>query len=108
MVEPDLSDLKAFVAVTAARGFRNAASTRGVSASSLSEAVRRLEHQLGVRLLNRTTRSVTPTEAGQRLFERLAPAFGEISTRSMPASRAILMATTVSTAPKLVPVWSIS
>ncbi|MFM0019680.1 LysR family transcriptional regulator [Paraburkholderia azotifigens] len=80
MVEPDLSDLKAFVAVTAARGFRNAASTRGVSASSLSEAVRRLEHQLGVRLLNRTTRSVTPTEAGQRLFERLAPAFGEIST----------------------------
>lgn len=80
MVEPDLSDLKAFVAVTAARGFRNAASTGGVSASSLSEAVRRLEQQLGVRLLNRTTRSVTPTEAGQRLFERLAPAFGEIST----------------------------
>ena len=80
MVEPDLSDLKAFVAVTAARGFRNAAATGGVSASSLSEAVRRLEQQLGVRLLNRTTRSVTPTEAGQRLFERLAPAFGEIST----------------------------
>jgi DNA-binding transcriptional LysR family regulator len=80
MVEPDLTDLKAFVAVTAARGFRNAAATRGVSASSLSEAVRRLEQQLGVRLLNRTTRSVTPTEAGQRLFERLSPAFGEIST----------------------------
>ncbi|ALL66928.1 Transcriptional regulator [Paraburkholderia caribensis MBA4] len=80
MVEPDLSDLKAFVAVTAARGFRNAAATGGVSASSMSEAVRRLEQQLGVRLLNRTTRSVTPTEAGQRLFERLAPAFGEIST----------------------------
>ncbi|CAG9220094.1 Uncharacterized HTH-type transcriptional regulator YcaN [Paraburkholderia sabiae] len=80
MVEPDLADLKAFVAVSAARGFRNAASTGGVSASSLSEAVRRLEQQLGVRLLNRTTRSVTPTEAGQRLFERLAPAFGEIST----------------------------
>jgi DNA-binding transcriptional LysR family regulator len=80
MVEPDLADLKAFVAVTAARGFRHAATTRGVSASSLSEAVRRLEQHLGVRLLNRTTRSVTPTEAGQRLFERLAPAFGEIST----------------------------
>ncbi len=80
MVEPDLADLKAFVAVTAARGFRNAAATRGVSASSLSEAVRRLEQQLGVRLLNRTTRSVTPTEAGQRLFERLSPAFSEIST----------------------------
>ncbi|MGF6995721.1 LysR substrate-binding domain-containing protein [Paraburkholderia sp. GAS32] len=79
MQEPDLSDLKAFVAVTRARGFRHAALTGGVSASSLSEAVRRLEQQLGVRLLNRTTRSVTPTEAGQRLFERLAPAFGEIS-----------------------------
>ena len=80
MQEPDLSDLKAFVAVTQARGFRHAASTRGVSASSLSEAIRRLEQQLGVRLLNRTTRSVTPTEAGQRLYERLAPAFGEIAT----------------------------
>ncbi|KFX66511.1 LysR family transcriptional regulator [Paraburkholderia fungorum] len=79
MQEPDLSDLKAFVAVTRARGFRPAALTSGVSASSLSEAVRRLEQQLGVRLLNRTTRSVTPTEAGQRLFERLAPAFGEIA-----------------------------
>ncbi|SIO67306.1 transcriptional regulator, LysR family [Burkholderia sp. GAS332] len=79
MQEPDLSDLKAFVAVTQARGFRHAALTAGVSASSLSEAVRRLEQQLGVRLLNRTTRSVTPTEAGQRLFERLAPAFGEIT-----------------------------
>ncbi|MGA7778297.1 MAG: LysR family transcriptional regulator [Paraburkholderia sp.] len=80
MQDPDLSDLKAFVAVTQARGFRHAALTRGVSPSSLSEAVRRLEHQLGVRLLNRTTRSVTPTEAGQRLFERLGPAFGEIAS----------------------------
>ncbi|WP_109481134.1 LysR family transcriptional regulator [Paraburkholderia sp. C35] len=80
MNEPDLADLKAFVAVTAARGFRNAAATGGLSASSLSEAIRRLEQQLGVRLLNRTTRSVTPTEAGQRLFERLAPAFGELAT----------------------------
>jgi DNA-binding transcriptional LysR family regulator len=80
MAEPDLSDLKAFVAVTQARGFRQAALTRGVSPSTLSEAVRRLEQQLGVRLLNRTTRSVTPTEAGQRLFERLAPAFGEITS----------------------------
>ncbi len=80
MQEPDLSDLKAFVAVTQARGFRQAALSRGVSPSSLSEAVRRLEQQLGVRLLNRTTRSVTPTEAGQRLFERLGPAFGEIAS----------------------------
>ncbi|CAM2152861.1 Uncharacterized HTH-type transcriptional regulator YcaN [Pararobbsia alpina] len=79
MTEPELSDLSAFVAVTQAKGFRTAATIRGVSASSLSEAVRRLETRLGVRLLNRTTRSVTPTEAGQRLFERLTPAFGEIA-----------------------------
>jgi len=80
MSEPDLSDLSAFVAVARARGFRQAAVVRGVSASSLSEAIRRLEGRLGVRLLNRTTRSVTPTEAGQRLFDRLRPAFGEITS----------------------------
>ena len=51
---------------------------RGVSPSSLSEALRRLEARLGVRLLNRTTRSVTPTEAGERLLERLVPALGEV------------------------------
>jgi DNA-binding transcriptional LysR family regulator len=79
MTEPDLSDLAAFMAVTQARSFRAAARLRGVSASSLSEAIRRLEGQLEVRLLNRTTRSVTPTEAGQRMLERLAPALGEIA-----------------------------
>jgi DNA-binding transcriptional LysR family regulator len=79
MNEPDLSDLHAFLAVARSRGFRQAALLRGVSASSLSEAVRRLETRLGVRLLNRTTRSVTPTEAGQRLIERLGPAFAEIA-----------------------------
>jgi DNA-binding transcriptional LysR family regulator len=79
MAEPDLSDLSAFMAVAQARGFRTAALTRGVSPSALSDAIRRLEQQLGVRLLNRTTRSVTPTEAGQRLLERLTPAFGEIA-----------------------------
>jgi DNA-binding transcriptional LysR family regulator len=80
MNEPDLSDLHAFLAVARARGFRQAALLRGVSASSLSDAIRRLEARLGVRLLNRTTRSVTPTEAGQRLIERLGPAFAEISS----------------------------
>ncbi|MGK9170636.1 LysR family transcriptional regulator [Inquilinus limosus] len=79
MASPDLSDLDAFVAVARARSFRGAAALRGVSASSLSDALRRLEAQLGVRLLNRTTRSVTPTEAGERLMERLAPALGEIA-----------------------------
>jgi DNA-binding transcriptional LysR family regulator len=79
MPEPDLADLDAFVAVAAARSFRGAAKLRGVSASSLSEALRRLENRLEVRLLNRTTRSVTPTEAGLRLIERLSPALTEIS-----------------------------
>ncbi len=74
----DLADLNAFVAVARARGFRDGARASGVSASGLSEAVRRLEAQLGVRLLNRTTRSVAPTEAGQRLLDRLGPALTEV------------------------------
>ena len=80
MMSPSLADLDAFVAVARARGFRAAAAARGASASGLSEAVRRLEAALGVRLLNRTTRSVTPTEAGERLLERLKPALGEIES----------------------------
>ena len=75
-----LPDLDAFVAVARARGFRDGARATGASASGLSEAVRRLEQQLGVRLLNRTTRSVSTTEAGARLLERLGPALGEIET----------------------------
>ncbi|WP_298955245.1 LysR family transcriptional regulator [uncultured Methylobacterium sp.] len=74
----DLGDLSAFVAVAQAGGFRDGARASGVSASGLSEAVRRLEARLGVRLLNRTTRSVAPTEAGARLLERLMPALGEV------------------------------
>ena len=74
----DLSDLNAFVAVARARGFRDGARQIGRSASALSDAVRRLEAELGVRLLNRTTRSVAPTEAGQRLLERLTPALAEV------------------------------
>jgi DNA-binding transcriptional LysR family regulator len=78
-MNPDLADLDAFAAVARARSFRGAATVRGVSASALSEAVRRLEARLGLRLLNRTTRSVTPTEAGTQLLERLAPALSEVS-----------------------------
>jgi DNA-binding transcriptional LysR family regulator len=74
----DLTDLNAFLAVARAKGFRDGARASGSSASGLSEAVRRLETQLGVRLLNRTTRSVVPTEAGQRLLERLGPALNEV------------------------------
>src|SRR5258706_15705837 len=74
----DLNDLSAFVAVAQAGGFRDAARLGGVSASSLSGAVRRLEAKLGMRLLNRTTRSIAPTEAGAPLPARLRPALGEI------------------------------
>ena len=80
MASADLADLNAFAAVARARSFRGAAATQGVSASSLSEALRRIEARLGVRLLNRTTRSVTPTEAGVRLLERLTPALGEVES----------------------------
>ncbi|MCC2613486.1 LysR substrate-binding domain-containing protein [Neorhizobium petrolearium] len=76
----DLGDLGAFVTVARARGFREGARASGASASALSEAVRRLEAQLGVRLLNRTTRSVVPTEAGAGLLERLGPALAEMET----------------------------
>ncbi|MGF6374321.1 DNA-binding transcriptional LysR family regulator [Paraburkholderia sp. RAU6.4a] len=74
----ELNDLAAFVSVARAGGFRDAARVSGVSASSLSVAVRRLETKLGLRLLNRTTRSVAPTEAGLRLIEKLTPLFGEM------------------------------
>ncbi|MDE2289779.1 MAG: LysR family transcriptional regulator [Burkholderiales bacterium] len=74
----ELNDLAAFVSVARAGGFRDAARIAGVSASSLSIAVRRLEAKLGLRLLNRTTRSVAPTEAGQRLLDKLTPLFGEM------------------------------
>jgi len=74
----DFSDLDAFAAVATAGGFRSAAHLRGVSASSLSDAVRRLETRLDARLINRSTRSIALTEAGRRLLERLTPALGEI------------------------------
>jgi DNA-binding transcriptional LysR family regulator len=78
MNEIDFSDLAAFIDVAQARSFRGAAKLKGVSPSALSEAMRRLEARLKVRLLNRTTRSVTPTEAGQRLLERLSPVLAEV------------------------------
>ena len=74
----ELGDLAAFVAVASAGGYRDAARAGGRSASSLSEAVSRLEARLGVRLLHRTTRSIAPTEAGARLLDRLTPALGEV------------------------------
>jgi DNA-binding transcriptional LysR family regulator len=76
----DLGDLTAFVAVARAGGFRDAARATNTSASGLSDAVRRLEARLGVRLLNRTTRSVVPTDAGKSLLARLDPVLSEVES----------------------------
>lgn len=92
---PDLSELDAFAAVARHRSFRKAADERGVSASALSHAMRALEARLGVRLLNRTTRSVTPTEAGHQLLATLAPTLQQVadalaqltSLQDVPAGR---------------------
>lgn len=73
-----LNDLHVFATVARLRSFRQAARVLGVSPSALSHTLRGLEGRLGVRLLNRTTRSVAPTEAGQRLLARLGPALQEI------------------------------
>ena len=72
------TDLALFLAVARHRSFRQAAVERGVSPSAVSHALRAIEERLGVRLLNRTTRSVALTEAGQRLFARVSPAFRDI------------------------------
>jgi DNA-binding transcriptional LysR family regulator len=77
-MKAELSELNAFVTVARAKGFREGARASGGSASGLSEAVNRLETQLGVRLLHRTTRSVVPTEAAERLLERLGPVLTEV------------------------------
>jgi DNA-binding transcriptional LysR family regulator len=74
----DLQALDSFAAVARHRNFRRAAVERGVSASTLSQALRDLEARMGVRLLNRTTRSVALTDAGAALLKRLEPALGEI------------------------------
>ncbi len=78
MPTPTLNDLKAFAAVSAHRSFRKAADELGLSASSLSHVVRTLEQNLGIRLLNRSTRSVALTEAGERLLARLGPTLHEL------------------------------
>jgi len=81
MRRDELGDLAAFLAVAEERSFTRAAARLGTSQSALSHTVRRLEARLGLRLLTRTTRSVAPTEAGERLLETLRPAFDEIDAR---------------------------
>jgi DNA-binding transcriptional LysR family regulator len=78
MIKPTLADLQAFMAVAARRSFVQAAGELGVSRSALSHAMRGLEADLGVRLLHRTTRSVSLTEAGERLLSRLRPTLSEL------------------------------
>jgi len=77
---PPLNELYAFACVARHRSFRAAAQELGVSASALSHSLRQLEARLQVRLLHRTTRSVTATEAGEALLARLGPALGQIDS----------------------------
>lgn len=76
----DLSELAAFDAVARHRSFRRAGEERGVTSSAISHAVSNLEARVGLRLLNRTTRSVSLTDAGAMLLSRLSPAFGDIGS----------------------------
>ncbi len=80
MTPSNLDDLVAFLAVVREGSFTGAAAKLGVSQSALSHTVRRLESRLGLRLLVRTTRSLSPTEAGERLLGRLGPHFEQIET----------------------------
>ena len=75
----DLRDLEAFVAVARTRNFRRAAAEQRVSVSSLSQRLRDMEERLGIRLMNRTTRSVALTEAGELLLARVAPALSDVT-----------------------------
>jgi len=96
----DLNVLAAFLAVAEERSFTRAAKRVGVSRSALSHAVRGLEERISVRLLSRTTRSVAPTDAGERLMVRLRPALGDVGLvldeiaglRERPAGRVRLVA----------------
>src|SRR5260221_5010217 len=78
MLRRDFNDLLTFVAVARERSFTRAAAKLGVSQSALSHTLREIEARLGIRLLTRTTRSVSTTEAGERLLHTLEPRFEEI------------------------------
>lgn len=111
MQREKLDDLLAFVAVGQERSFTRAAAKLGVSQSALSHTIRELEGRLGVRLLTRTTRSVSPTEAGERLLQTLGPRFEEIEAeiaavrelRVRPAGTIRITATENATETILVP-----
>jgi DNA-binding transcriptional LysR family regulator len=110
----DLADLNAFVAVADHSSFRAAASRLGVTPSALSHSMRQLEERLGMRLLNRTTRSVSVTDAGARLLERLRPAISEIAgaledlnqERERPLGRLRIHAIHLAAVAVIAPIWA--
>jgi DNA-binding transcriptional LysR family regulator len=81
MARENVNDLLAFLAVARERSFTKAAAKLGVSQSALSHTIRQLEARLGIRLLTRTTRAVSPTEAGERLLQSIGPHFDEIEAQ---------------------------
>src|SRR5467141_3352314 len=109
----DLADLTAFVAVADHLSFRAAASRLGVTPSALSHSMRQLEERLGMRLLHRTTRSVSVTDAGLRLLERLRPAIDQIAgaledlnqERQRPSGRLRIYAVHEAGAAVIAPIW---
>src|SRR5712672_1603751 len=109
----DLANLSAFVAVADQRSFRAAASRLDVTPSALSHSMRQLEGRLGVRLLHRTTRSVSVTDAGHRLLERLRPAVDQIAGaledlnqgRERPLGRLRIYANHLAAAAVITPIW---
>jgi DNA-binding transcriptional LysR family regulator len=109
----NLGNLTAFVAVADQRSFRAAATQLGVSPSALSHSMRQLEQRLGVRLLHRTTRSVSATDAGLRLLDRLRPAISQISDaledlnqeRQRPLGRLRIYAVHLAGAAVFAPIW---
>ena len=114
MRRADLADLTAFVAVANNLSFRAGASCLGVTPSALSHTIRQLEVRLGVRLLNRTTRSVSLTDAGLRLLDRLSPAVDQISRalddlkseQGHPFGRLRLYVSHFAGAAVIAPVWA--
>jgi DNA-binding transcriptional LysR family regulator len=113
MDRSDLGNLTAFVAVADQRSFRAAASQLGVTPSALSHSMRQLEERLGVRLLHRTTRSVSATDAGLRLLDRLRPAMSQIGDaledlnqeRQRPLGRLRIYAVHLAGAAVVAPIW---
>src|SRR5580704_2519039 len=109
----NLADLTAFVAVADRLSFRAAASLLGVTPSALSHSMRQLEDRLGVRLLNRTTRSVSVTDAGLRLLEQLRPAIDQIAgaletlnqQRLRPFGRLRIHASPLAAPAVIAPMW---